>query len=1361
MTGEPVRKFGSLALTAALAASLLAPAAATAAPDGESPDRSTDAATTVVPPPADPSDYEYGEGEDAREYFVRLEGVPAALYTGDDAGPATARQGRDGKYEFQAESQATASYRAQLETEQGEVVTDRAADVVGRELDLLASFTVANHGFATEMTPAEARRLGQLDEVTWIQEMREYFPLTDRGPSWMNAEGPVWDRPDDGTATGTTGEGVVVGVIDTGINPSSPSFADVSADGYDHDNPRGEGNYVGSCDPDNVEGGDGEGVILERFGLAAPDTAYYDEDLAELCNDKLIGMWGYNTVTGEYDDEGNLVEEGTPIDYSGHGSHTAGTAAGGFADGVEADTGDTEVPGNDFDVSGVAPHANVIAYGACCSGIGLISAIDQIVVDDVDVLNFSIGSSGATANLLQDPLTFGFLVARLNDIHVANSAGNAGPGPETIGSPSDAPWLTAVAASTHDRLNQNVLTDLTADGGATLEDIQGKGVSDPLDDQTPIVYAGNYEDNALCEPDIWGDDVFDGEIVVCDRGLTGRVDKAVQAEAAGAGGFVLANDEANAGSIPASLSGDSFPIPGVHITYDDGLELKAWIAENIDPSATIAGTSFDIDESYGDIVSIFSSRGASQGDTNVLSPHVTAPGVDILAPYGTDDSTEYQFISGTSMSSPHVAGALALLVEDSGGDLSPSEAQSALQLTARRDVLDTDGETPADPYDIGSGHVDVDAATRTGLVMDEDFDAYIDAVLDGTFTVDQDASKELNLASMAQTQCVLECSWERTFTGAPGTGTVTWDLSGSGDEFGVEVEPSTFTVSAGETQTVTVTAMPEAVEPDVTRFGSLELTNDAADVPDAHLPIVIESEGFAPDEPIELVSDGYTDEETLTFTAAGADDLQIAVDGLTPGDLELLEIAADPTNSDLYDDLSQVAVRLVEVPEDAAQLIAAVGQSTAQDIDLAVGRDTNGDGLPQPGEQLCLSASSGNAERCTLEEPEAGSYWVLVQNWAASGPGATDTVALTTAVPEAGDAGNLTATGPESVGPQEEFDVDLAWDLEAPSTLWFGALTLGSDEDDAEQLTLPIELEVVTEAPVADAGGPYEVTVGEVLQLDGTGSTHPTDRLEVTDWAWDLSNLDVPDATGPRPQVTPTVSGEYVISLTVGDATGARSVAADTASVTVTVVEPAPNQVCDDVEGESFSDVDSDPPHGGNIACVAGYGIARGFDDGTFGPLQDIRRDQMASFLARTLEVGGFELPTTPASAFPDDSGNEHELEVDQLAEVGIIKGNDDGDFDPFGRVSRGQMAAFLRRTVEFALDENLTAAGSDFTDIADSEHVDDIEIVAGLDIARGVSSTTYAPTADVTRAQMGTFLARTLQVMGEEGIELAPIDRD
>ena len=147
-------------------------------------------------------------------------------------------------------------------------------------------------------------------------------------------------------------------------------------------------------------------------------------------------------------------------------------------------------------------------------------------------------------------MTFGFLVARRNGIHVANSAGNAGPNNETIGSPSDAPWLTVVASSTHDRLALNSVGGLPRPAGSTIDAIEGKGVSErPRRPRRRIVYAGDLG-NPLCAAGRVGR----GHLRRRDRRLRPRRHRPGRegevAAAAGAGGFVLANDETNGGVDP-------------------------------------------------------------------------------------------------------------------------------------------------------------------------------------------------------------------------------------------------------------------------------------------------------------------------------------------------------------------------------------------------------------------------------------------------------------------------------------------------------------------------------------------------------------------------------------------------------------------------------------------------------------------------------------------------------------------------------------------------------------------------------------------------------------------------------------------
>jgi subtilisin family serine protease len=1332
-----VRKLGSITLAACLASSLLVPAAAAAAP--EDPGATDRYQPTLTPPPVDASEFDYGTGDAPREYFVRLAGEPAAMYRGGLAGiPATTQMAEDGTYEFQAESAAAEVYRERLVDEQASVL-DEATAAVGRELEVTGSFTVANHGFTATMTPDEARALGELDDVTWLQQVPDYELHTDAGPDWVNAGGgAVWERPaDGGIATGEfLGEGIVVGIIDTGINPSNPSFLDESADGYTHTNPRGEGEYVGSCDPTNVPGGDGEGVVLEAFGQTQPFGSHYDADLAELCNDKLIGMWGYAGING-----------GSPIDYNGHGSHTAGTAAGNFVDGAVVDTAADLGDANDFDLSGVAPRANIISYAACCTGGGLYSAVDQLVVDGVDVVNYSIGSASPTANLLQDPMTYGFLVARANGVHVANSAGNSGPGNETIGSPSDAPWLTVVGSSTHDRLAGNVVGDF--DGGdGDLADIQGKGVSEALDEPTELLYAGDF-DNPLCLPDVWGDDVFDGEIVVCDRGETGRVDKSVRAADAGAGGFVLANDEPNAGSIAGTLNGDSFPIPGVHITYADGVALKAWMDEADAPTATIAGTEFVRSDEFGDIVSVFSSRGPNTNDASVLSPDVTAPGHDILAAYGADDVTEYQFISGTSMSSPHVAGAYAILAEAFGPDVSPAAAQSALQLTARRDVTKSDGTTPADPYDVGSGHIDVAAALATGLVLDEDAEGYIGAITSGD-------TAGMNVASLAQMQCAAECSWTRTVT-APASldGALTWTATTETAGFEATVEPGEFTLAPGESQELTVTADVTELEVGDDAFGSLELTNGTEAISDAHLPMAVRPSLFAGATALQLESDGYQDTHTEPFNIAGASDLQLTVDGLAAGTRHDFEVEQDPTEGDPFTDLDASEVTWIDAPVNTKRITARVLETTAPDIDIFLGYDANGDGVPQPDELIAAGTSPGSDETVDVvdEALPSGRYWVITQAWEASEDG-SDPVSLVTAAMAAGAAGNLEADVTGDVTEGGNVDLELAWSLAPPSTYWIGLVTMGTSAGSPEDIgSILLDIAVQPAAPDADAGGPYEVTLGEELTLDGSGSSHP--EGEELEFVWDVTALggDAP-LTGVTPTIEPEFIGEFEVELEVTAAGGATDT--DTATVVVADVPPAPT--CDPEGPSGFPDL-TGGPHAGNVGCAAGFGIIQGRTDGSFDPSGDVRRDQMAAFLQRTLRVGGVELPEVSGSGWPDVVGGPHEEAIGQLTEVGIVQGRSGGDvFDPSGTVTRAQMASFLRRTLEFATGDELDAPRSPFTDIQGSVHASSIDVVYDLEIAFGRTATTYEPSGDVRRDQMGSFLARTLDVMEDVGLTLTPL---
>jgi hypothetical protein len=254
-------------------------------------------------------------------------------------------------------------------------------------------------------------------------------------------------------------------------------------------------------------------------------------------------------------------------------------------------------------------------------------------------------------------------------------------------------------------------------------------------------------------------------------------------------------------------------------------------------------------------------------------------------------------------------------------------------------------------------------------------------------------------------------------------------------------------------------------------------------------------------------------------------------------------------------------------------------------------------------------------------------------------------------------------------------------------------------------------------------------------------------------------------------QMTDLPPGEYEVvfndpeCLAEGfDAVGAAGDVAAAASRTVTVaaeqvrrgvdgaVRPVPSiaEVCPQLPEEAsgvdaFSDVPEDNAHVGAIICAAEREIAQGVGGGRYMPGAPVRRDQMASFIARLLTAAGVALPTSPSDHFADDNGNRHELAINQLAELGIVVGRGEGRYDPAGLVPRAAMATFLVRAYEHAAGRTLTASEEPFNDVAGSTHEENINRAASAGIAAGTTATTFAPRQNVRRDQMASFIVRTL----------------
>ncbi|MFP3915749.1 MAG: S8 family serine peptidase, partial [Actinomycetota bacterium] len=1021
-----------------------------------------------------------GSGTEPRTYLIRLHDPAVPTYGGGK--PGLARTAPAGAQRLDSDSRAVMDYRQHLEEAQLDFIQSMER-TAGRDVEVPHTYQFAVNGLAAVLTPSEARQIARDPAVASISLDQERELHTDRGPQWSGAEA-VWDAIASlGLPEDYRGEGIVIGVIDTGISPGNDSFADVGDDGYNHTNPRGQ--LYGVCDP-----------------------THPDHDAAFPCNDKLIGA--YNFVNGD-----------PAYDYDGHGSHTASTAGGNVVQGIEVTV--DGVP-TSFDISGVAPHANVISYLGCCSLSGLTAAIDQAIADEVDVINYSIGSDAPSA-LWDDFDTVGYLNARAAGIVVATSNGNSGPLDATTGSPADAPWIISVGASTHDRRNRNALIDLTSGSGA-LADIEGASVTGSLP-ATAIVYA---EDDPLCQNTSGHEAEFTGNIVVCDRGVIGRVQKSVNVANQGAVGFVLINDELNADSV----LGDAYAVPGVFIGYDDGQVLKTWLGNGAsDHEGAIAGTTFEINAAYGDTMASFSSRGPNRA-VDVIVPDVTAPGVDIFAALGTDSYSvnEHGFISGTSMASPHVAGASAL-VRQARPAWTPAQIQSALMTTARNTVLNHDGEA-ATPYAQGSGHFDVGDAVMAGLLFDESVADY-----EAANPSEGGDPRTLNLPSFSNTGCITSCEWSRTASvPASAPSNVTWTVNTTTDTgLTLDVDLSTTTVSPTDTMGIDVTATVDSSTEGTTVFGWIELTPDNADVPAVTMPVAVAySPGDLPDGLDVTTRRDAGSRELTDLTAVEITDLTTS-SALVEADQSAFDLAPDSTPNDPYDTPGDNEVVVVNVPGGTQSLVAETVLSEVPDVDLFVG---TGD-TPSLATEVCRSTTGTAAESCRIENPASGQWWIMVQHWwdDTGSPTPTGEVTLATAIVPEGDLPNAGVEGPSAVPSGTPFDLTFHWDLDGaqPGDHFHGFIQLGSEPGSPGDIgTIPVSVARV-EDDVTKTASMTEAEAGDTIGYDITiqPNVTPTDlTYTIEDTVPEGLTIDPASVTGGGVVSGQTIAWEIDMPTPVG-----------------------------------------------------------------------------------------------------------------------------------------------------------------------------------------------------------------------------------
>ena len=242
----------------------------------------------------------------------------------------------------------------------------------------------------------------------------------------------------------------------------------------------------------------------------------------------------------------------------------------------------------------------------------------------------------------------------------------------------------------------------------------------------------------------------------------------------------------------------------------------------------------------GDEIASFSFRGprlvSGQG---MVKPDITAPGVDILAAGSSNlvGANGVILLNGTSMSSPHMAGS-GILMRALNPTWSATQVKSALNLSSNNFGAVNQGGAPVRLWDYGSGRVNLTAASKVGLIMDETSANFVAA----NPAIGGDIST-LNLASMAKANFVGDTVFTRTFRRAR-SGSQTYTLSATGFPAGaIEFSPASFNISSTGSRTITVTAHGALLTASQWTLGELTLTPSAGDEPNLHLPIALNPAG--------------------------------------------------------------------------------------------------------------------------------------------------------------------------------------------------------------------------------------------------------------------------------------------------------------------------------------------------------------------------------------------------------------------------------------------------------------------------------------------------------------------------------------
>lgn len=652
--------------------------------------------------------------------LVELTGAPLATY--EKTKPAPGK-----KVDF--DSSTVKSYKAHLAALRNDFKAwlRKAAP----DAQVTGSFDLSLNAVSVKLNGTSLDTLRSSSLVVRAEYEGLYYPTADDPDLGLISAMAGWTAA--GQTSATAGDGIKVGVLDTGIDETHPCFSDA---GYPSTSQLGDPRFTNN-----------KVIVARVFNNKTPSRHYTAEAIQE------------------------------------HGTHVAGTIACNFD--TPATVGGATIP---YGISGVAPRALLGNYNIFPGDVlnarseDILNALDAAYMDGMDIVNMSLGGG---ASGIQDLLTMA--VDNLDDAGMisAVAAGNSGPGHYTVESPGSAARALTAGAST---VGHFVATPVVATSG-TYAGASGDFATVDADLTAPLAVVSGGGVNGLDTACSAVSADLTGKIALITRGACTFSTKIRNAQNAGAIAVLVGNSIAGD---PIAMGGDGTAnqptIPAYMLSRDDAGAIKA----DDGTSVTISATQAYFYSGNNDIMASFSGQGPTDVDFRV-KPDVVAPGVNVLSSIPVsycDGDPCFAFFQGTSMATPHLAGAAAI-VKQAHPDWPAWAIRSAVVNTADVGVLTRTSAITTPEMDVnvtGAGRLNLESAVGASAVLDP-VSVSFGAVPHGSGQTQTFAVSILN----------------------GGDSAASWDIGiaahGSHDGVTFSTSVSSVSLAAGESATFTVTAV--------------------------------------------------------------------------------------------------------------------------------------------------------------------------------------------------------------------------------------------------------------------------------------------------------------------------------------------------------------------------------------------------------------------------------------------------------------------------------------------------------------------------------------------------------------------------